>query len=163
MNYLIVIFRCKDSINSTYTWCHRVQFDSQIVQTYSQIVQIQHNEGIKSLFWTELLLPIRKNIISSHTKIYSFAQTMLRIFFSFIPFMVCLCWFVAFALQYRKNDSPKRMLTLFLAVCVVLYLCHALYLNGGLSDGMESLWALCSLSVYPLYYIYIKRNCKCHW
>lgn len=82
---------------------------------------------------------------------------MLRIFFSFIPFMVCLCWFVAFALQYRKNDSPKRILTCFLATCVVLYLCHALYLNGGLSDGMESLWALCSLSVYPLYYFYIRE------
>lgn len=80
---------------------------------------------------------------------------MLRIILSFIPFMVCLCWFVAFALQHRKNDSPKRILTWFLATCVVLYLCHALYLNGGLSDGMESLWALCSLSVYPLYYIYI--------
>lgn len=82
---------------------------------------------------------------------------MLRIFFSFIPFMVCLCWFMAFALQYRKNDSPKRTLTWFLATCVILYLCHALYLNGGLSDGMESLWALCSLSVYPLYFIYIRE------
>lgn len=82
---------------------------------------------------------------------------MLRMFFSTIPFMVCLCWFVAFALQYRKSDSPKRILTWFLATCVVLYLCHALYLNGGLSVRMESLWALCSLSVYPLYYIYIRE------
>lgn len=78
-------------------------------------------------------------------------------FLSTVPFMVCLCWFIAFALQYRKNDSPKRVLTWFLAACVVLYLCHALYLNGGLSVGMESLWALCSLSVYPLYYIYIRE------
>lgn len=83
--------------------------------------------------------------------------TMLRMFFSSIPFMVCLCWFFAFALQYRNNDSSKRMLTWFLATCVVLYLCHALYLNGGLSVGMESLWTLCSLSVYPLYYMYIRE------
>lgn len=83
--------------------------------------------------------------------------SMIRMFFSSIPFMVCLCWFVAFALQYRRNDSPKRTLTWFLAACVLLYLCHALYLNGGLSVGMESLWALCSLSVYPLYYIYIRE------
>lgn len=82
---------------------------------------------------------------------------MLKIILSSIPFMVCLCWFVAFALQYRKNDSPKRTLTWFLATCVVLYLCHALYLNAGLSVGMESLWALCSLSVYPLYYIYLRE------
>lgn len=82
---------------------------------------------------------------------------MLRMFLSSIPFMVCLCWFVAFALQYRKNDSPKRIFTWFLAACVTLYLCHAMYLNGGLSVGMESLWGLCSLSVYPLYYIYIRE------
>ena len=36
--------------------------------------------------------------------------------FSFIPFMVCVCWFVTFALHYRKSDTPKRLLTLFLAV-----------------------------------------------
>ena len=81
---------------------------------------------------------------------------MFRMFLSTIPFMVCLCWFVAFALQYPRKDAPKRILTWFLATCTVLYLCHALYLNGGLSVGMESLWALCSLSVYPLYYIYIR-------
>ncbi|MCQ2234766.1 MAG: helix-turn-helix domain-containing protein [Paludibacteraceae bacterium] len=80
---------------------------------------------------------------------------MLRLFLSSIPFMVCLGWFVVFILRYRENDTPKRILTCFLAVCVVLYLCHALYVNGGLSVGMESLWTLCSLSVYPLYYMYI--------
>lgn len=82
---------------------------------------------------------------------------MLRMFFSSIPFVVCLCWLFAFAVRYRRNDSSKRMFTWFLVACVVLYLCHALYLNGGLSVGMESLWALCSLSVYPHYYMYIRE------
>ena len=27
--------------------------------------------------------------------------------FGFIPFMVCTCWFVTFALHYRKSDTPK--------------------------------------------------------
>lgn len=71
--------------------------------------------------------------------------------------MVCLCWFVTFALHYRKNDSAKRLLTLFLAVCVVLYFCHALFFTVGLSHPMECLWTFCSLSVYPLYYAYICR------
>lgn len=71
------------------------------------------------------------------------------------PFMVCLCWFITFALRTRRNDSAKRVLTVFLAVCTVLYLCHAFYFNGGLTAWGEALWALCSLSVYPLYYIYI--------
>lgn len=88
-------------------------------------------------------------------------MTIVRIFFSCAPFLVCLFWFFAFALQYRKNEKPKRMLTWFLATCTILYLCHALYLNGGLSTGMESLWTLCSLSVYPLYYIYIRELTAC--
>lgn len=90
-------------------------------------------------------------------RITNFVFNMLRVLFSFIPFMICLCWFVTFALQYRKNDLAKRLLTLFLAVCVVLYFCHALFFTVGLSHPMECLWMLCSLSVYPLYYAYLCR------
>jgi hypothetical protein len=80
---------------------------------------------------------------------------MLRILFSFISFAVCTFWFCAFALNFRTNDVAKRLLTLFLATCSVLYFCHGLYFTIGLSHGQECLWTLCSLSVYPLYYIYI--------
>lgn len=81
---------------------------------------------------------------------------MLRIFFSYLPFVVCLGWFVAFALRYAKNDSAKRVFTVFLATCVLLYYCHSQFFTSGLSVPMECLWMLCSLSVYPLYYIYIR-------
>ena len=80
---------------------------------------------------------------------------MLRILFSFIPFYVCLFWFITFITHYRKSDTAKRILTWFLFTCVVLYFCHALYFTVGLSHPMECLWTLCSLSVYPLYYAYI--------
>lgn len=90
-------------------------------------------------------------------RISNLVPPMLRVLFSFIPFMVCLCWCITFALQYRRNDPAKRLLTLFLAVCVVLYFCHALFFNVGLSHPMECLWAHCSLSVYPLYYAYLCR------
>ena len=69
--------------------------------------------------------------------------------------MVCLFWFTTFLLQTRHNDSDKRVLTVFLGTCTVLYLCHVLYFYGSLPIWGESLWALCSLSVYPLYYVYI--------
>lgn len=72
-----------------------------------------------------------------------------------LPFSICLCWFVTFALETRRNDPAKRSLTVFLGTCSVLYLCHAFYFNGGLPTWAESLWALCSLSVYPLYFVYI--------
>lgn len=80
--------------------------------------------------------------------------------FCFMPFMVCLCWFIIFTLQIRKNDSAKRWLTLFLGVCSALYLCHALYFTMGQTVLQNAIWVLCSLSVYPLYYIYICRLCS---
>ena len=80
---------------------------------------------------------------------------MLRTLFSFIPFYVCLFWFITFITHYRKSDTAKRFLTWFLGTCVVLYFCHALFFSVGLSHPMECLWTLCSLSVYPLYYAYI--------
>ena len=80
---------------------------------------------------------------------------MLRTLFSFIPFYVCLFWFITFIAHYRKCDVAKRILTWFLCTCVVLYFCHALFFTVGLSHPMECLWTLCSLSVYPLYYAYI--------
>ena len=80
---------------------------------------------------------------------------MLRTLLSFIPFFVCLFWFITFIIHYRKSDTSKRYLTFFLGTCVVLYLCHALFFTVGLSHPMDCLWTLCSLSVYPLYYVYI--------
>lgn len=80
---------------------------------------------------------------------------MLRSLLSFIPFYVCLFWFITFITHYRKSDTAKRILTWFLFTCVVLYLCHALYFTVGLPHTMECVWTLCSMSVYPLYYVYI--------
>lgn len=80
---------------------------------------------------------------------------MLRVQLSHLPFVVCLGWFIVFALRYQKCDAAKRVLMLYLGVCTVLYYCHAHYFTDGLSRPMESLWALCSLSTYPIYYIYI--------
>lgn len=81
---------------------------------------------------------------------------MLRIIFYILPFMTCLFWFVTFALRSRSNDSAKRVLTVFLGTCTVLYLCHAFFfLTEELPVWADSIWGLCSLSVYPLYFIYI--------
>ena len=80
---------------------------------------------------------------------------MLRTLFSFTPFYVCLFWLITFIIHYRKCDTAKRILTWFLFTCVVLYFCHALYFTVGLPHTMECVWTLCSMSVYPLYYVYI--------
>ena len=82
---------------------------------------------------------------------------MLHALFSTLPTSVCLCWFVIFALCHKTADRAKRMLTWFLLACTVLYLCHAYFFNEGEQAWVEGLWMMCSLSVYPLYYIYIKQ------
>lgn len=80
---------------------------------------------------------------------------MLKTLICFVPFAVCLFWFAAFAACYRKSDAAKRALTWFLATCVVLYFNHGLFFTVGIPQKTECVWAFCSLSVYPLYYIYI--------
>lgn len=82
---------------------------------------------------------------------------MYRSLIGSIPFLICLFWFIQYAINYRKNDMAKKMYMWFLATCVVLYFCHYLFFTVGLSHPMECLWTLCSLSVYPLFYAYIYR------
>lgn len=81
---------------------------------------------------------------------------MFRVLISFTPFMVCLFWLILFALNYRRHNSAKRVLTWFLLTCTVLYFCHGLFFTTGSHRAVECLWALCSLSVYPVYYLYIR-------
>lgn len=76
--------------------------------------------------------------------------------FSSLPFAVCLTWTVMFLLAYRNNDQGKRQLTLFAAVCTVLYFCHAVFFMDGSNKWFDTLWLCCSLSVYPLFWLYIR-------
>lgn len=82
---------------------------------------------------------------------------ILHTLFSFLPFTVCLFWFICFMVGHRKNDPPKRYLTVYLLTCTVLYLCHGVYFTLGLPHVVECLWTLCSLSAYPLFYGYLCR------
>lgn len=85
------------------------------------------------------------------------SQLLLRVLFSFLPFLMSLFWFINFVAHYRKIDEAKRQLTFYIGACVLLYFCHALFFTVGLSYEMECIWTFCSLSVYPLFYSYICR------
>lgn len=80
-------------------------------------------------------------------------------FFVFLPLLVCLFWFIMYAAGYRRADAAKRVQAVFFGVCSVLYICHNLlyhvYSGTGLPTPLESLWAACSTSVYPIHFIYI--------
>lgn len=77
--------------------------------------------------------------------------------FSLLPFVVCLFWLICFVVNSRKNDASRHVFMVYLATCVVLYLCHALFFTIGLPYILECVWTLCSLSVYPLFYGYLCR------
>ena len=81
---------------------------------------------------------------------------MFRTIICITPFMVCLFWLIIFIIGYRRHDPAKKVLTWFLMACSVLYYCHAHSFIAGADRILESVWALCSLSVYPLYHLYIR-------
>lgn len=80
---------------------------------------------------------------------------MMYSIFCVLPFVVCLLWTILFALRWHEHSDAQRMLLFFAGVCTVLYGCHAHYLTETHSIYVESLWMMCSLAVYPLFYLYI--------
>lgn len=110
------------------------------------------NDAKKSSYWSI----IERFLLSLH-RLLRISTIMVKIVFSLLPFFVCLNWLLIYGIEYRQADSIKRMHTWFLLAATVLYLCHAYYFLMGSNVPTEGLWILCSLSVYPLYYIYINE------
>lgn len=84
---------------------------------------------------------------------------MTQTLFAILPFLVCLFWLILFAIEYRDANPAKRFLTYFLLACTILYFSHAVYFHQHveLYSIIESIYAFCTLAVYPLYYLYIKK------
>ena len=83
--------------------------------------------------------------------------TMGYFIFTQLPLFVVLFWLILFLLDGQK-ESAKRFLTLFLCVVLVNYITHWFYFNHnyGVYRVLDSLWVFTSLSVYPLYYYYLR-------
>lgn len=77
--------------------------------------------------------------------------------FTYLPFLTCFFWLLMFLLRWRHNNEAQHVLTAFCAVCSMLYLCHACYFLGEETVLSSSLWRMCSLASYPMYYLYIVR------
>lgn len=77
--------------------------------------------------------------------------------FTMLPLFVVLFWLILFLLDGGK-EIAKRFLTLFLCVVLVNYFAHWVYFNHnyGLYKFLDSVWVFTSLSVYPLYYYYLR-------
>lgn len=71
---------------------------------------------------------------------------------------VTFFWAVVLLLTNRQKNQAKHFLGIFMVTAFVLYLSHAIYFNKYLNVYLyfEPIYMLASLSVYPLYFWYIK-------
>lgn len=73
-----------------------------------------------------------------------------------LPLMVCLVWTIIFWAEFPRLDPPRRCLAVFGVVTTLLYACHFVHFEGTLPFGVaDCLWCFCTLSVYPLYRLYV--------
>ena len=71
---------------------------------------------------------------------------------------VTFFWALVLLFAYRQNNKAKYFLGYFMITASVLYFCHAIFFNkyDSIYLYFEPIYAFASLSVYPLYYWYIK-------
>lgn len=82
---------------------------------------------------------------------------MIHGIFAIIPVLIITSWLIFF--NIKKNESKvKRYISFILAVSLVGFLILWYYLNNYLNvvNVLDAIWVFTSLSVYPLYYYYIR-------
>jgi AraC-like DNA-binding protein len=75
-----------------------------------------------------------------------------------LPLFVTLFWSVTLWLDSGSGGNPKRVLALFMTIACVLYSAHAIFfaMDIELYAVIDPAYTFASLSVFPLFYIYIK-------
>lgn len=79
-----------------------------------------------------------------------------------LPMFVSLFWSVALFADAKRDDKPRVVLAVFLLFASIIYASHALYFseNYDIYLIMDPIYTLTSLSVFPLFYLYIKTVAK---
>lgn len=74
------------------------------------------------------------------------------------PIYISLFWSLVFLTNKFSVNKARYWLGIFMLVVAVLYGCHAIYFQGykELYLKLDSVYLLAGLSVYPMYYIYIR-------
>ncbi len=87
-----------------------------------------------------------------------------------LPMLVCTFWSILLLIDWReqRTRAKARMLT-FMVVATTLYACHFVFFTHlyGWMPVTDAIYCMTNLSVFPLYYLYIKevteeQNQK-HW
>lgn len=83
---------------------------------------------------------------------------MVREIIVLTPIYVSFFWSLVFLTNKFSVNKARYWLGIFMAVVAVLYSCHAAYFQGyeELYLKLDSLYLLTGLSVYPMYYLYIR-------
>lgn len=84
---------------------------------------------------------------------------MIHLFFTFLPAFLILIWLVFFYNNNNKKKSyAKRFLIISLSVALIVLTIIWSYSNYIYTQShiIESIWVFTSLSVYPLYYYYLR-------
>jgi AraC-like DNA-binding protein len=76
----------------------------------------------------------------------------------YTPMYVTFFWAVVLLITKRENNRAKFFLGVFMSVAFLLYFSHAVFFQTIVSvySVFDSIYIFSSLSVYPLYYWYIK-------
>ena len=85
---------------------------------------------------------------------------MLSVFYiicSSIPMFVCAFWAIVFSVNYRRLHLIKKILFWFMLTATSLYFGHFIVFNHieSLIPLTDTVYSLATLSVYPLFYLYI--------
>lgn len=76
----------------------------------------------------------------------------------YTPMYVTFFWAAVLLISKHEDNRAKFFLGVFMFVAFLLYLSHAIFFNEfvTLYGFIDPLYIFCSLSVYPLYYWYVK-------
>ena len=76
----------------------------------------------------------------------------------YTPMYVTLFWALIFLISKHSNNSAKQFLGIFMIVAFAVFLSHAVFfkIHNNVFIYFDPLYNFASLSVYPLYYWYIK-------
>ncbi len=74
------------------------------------------------------------------------------------PIFITLFWSIVLIVQIGKTDKAKRHLGFFMILSFLLYSCHAIFFSNfyRLYSSVEFVYVFTMLSVYPMYFIYLK-------
>lgn len=79
-----------------------------------------------------------------------------------LPFFVTFFWAITLWIGVRNAGTPKTILAIFMTVAALLYASHAVYFSKDykLYAIVDPIYTFANLSVFPLFYLYIKSLTK---